>query len=990
MAKKIEKADMRDVMRDKYMIYAKSTIIDRSFPFIDGYKPVQRKVLYDMHELGLDKKQVKSARIVGDTMGKYHPHGDCCRSSTKLYLANGQVLTLEDAYRGQKEVEILAVDIKKKKIVPAKAHSFRIGQYTNKIYKISFTNGSYFECTANHPILMKNYKYKKAEDIKIGDDVFSEPFRVDSGRPFIGQRRIQDIVYGWVRQNGYSLYESTKSYELYKEFIKDKENQDYYNISEEELNTYIKDYYNKELYVTKIEIEEVDQEPMYDFTVDKYENMLIPMIGNDAVSFISIHNSSIYGAICQMADTVEGRNAPEVQAHGCFGRIWSIYTIPPAAMRYTEAKLTKLASECLFDGLNANAVDYVENFDNTLDEPVLLPVKYPNIIVNTSSGVACGIKTYIPSYTLKNACEAVIGLLDGSINTPEDLVDVLDAPDFQTGGIVNMSHEQKMDLVKLGATRGVYITSRYTVDEKKNELVIYEIPYNTNCEKIVTQIGECIKDRKINGLTRVVNGSDKNGLGIVVYYQRGYTAEEIFKYLCAYTDVQTKISFQTKFVHIDKVTGEMNYKEVGIYSLLKDYWIPWRIDVIKRMKQFELDKLEADLHKAKAWDIVGDRIREYVDILLDNNKKEAREIHMQTFNIDEIQEDALISNYIESLTLDGVLRMRDKIKKLEEEVLKLKNFISNEKAIGKQIIEEQKKIIKKYGIERKSSSEEFATLVHLTREEATAVRDEEVWVGITEKCKLKKALTEKDADNFESKLEKDDALWVTYPMNNKDSLLVFTTAGYIYKLPVNALDSSARTQFKDSAWRFISKDPGDMHELLDRKSDIFYISPLGKGKDGFNIVYRRGLLKKIRYDMYTSKRKVYKKAFPEYEDTGFIIDYDEMLLVTNKGRAIIWDVSNLNDIDNPTKGQMVEKFPKLRDEEEIIAVYNLDDIKPYLTEELIERYRKRYWIKAKRGAYDITSILAAYDKKVRESEVSAKQETVEEEINEPVIDNEAE
>lgn len=761
MAKKIDKANMIDVLRDNYMIYAKSTIIDRSFPFIDGYKPVQRKVLYDMHELGLEKKVVKSARVVGDTMGKYHPHGD----------------------------------------------------------------------------------------------------------------------------------------------------------------------------------------------------------------------ASIYGTMCTMAHTTEGRNAPEIEAHGCFGRVWSTYTIPPAAMRYTEAKLTKLASECHFNGLNSNAVDFIENFDNTATEPVLLPVMYPNIIINTTSGVACGIKTYIPSYTLKNACEATIGLLNGFIKDYEGLVDALDAPDFQTGGIINMSREQKLELVQYGVTKGVYITSRYTVDNKKNELTIYEIPYNTNCEKIVKQIEECIKERKIAGLTRVVNGSDKKGLGIVVYYQRGYTAEEIFKYLCAYTDVQTRISFQTKFIHIDKNTGNMSYKEVGIYDLLNEYWIPWRIDVIRRMNQYQLDKIAIDLHKARAWDLVGDRIREYVEILLDNNKAQAKEIHMERFELDEEQENALIANTLDSLTLDGVLRMRDKIKKLEEEVLRIQQFISNEKAIKKQMIEELRMVIKKFAIPRKSSSEEFATLIHLTKEEATAIRDEEVWVGITERCRLKKALTEKDADNFKSKVENGDSLWVTYQMNNKDSLLVFTTAGYVYKLPVNELDSSTRTLFKDSAWRFISKDASDAHEQLDRKSDIFYISPLGKGRDGFNIVYRRGLVKKIRYDVYNSKRKVYKKAFPEYEDNGFIIDYDEMLLVTTLGRATIWDISEMNEIENPSKGNLLDRLPKMKEDEEIASVYNLEDIKGYMTEDMIEHFRKRYWVKARRKPYDLTACLLKYKQDLRlQEEMLARQE----------------
>jgi DNA gyrase subunit A len=920
MAKNIDTADMKDVLRDNYMIYAKSTIIDRSFPFIDGYKPVQRKVLYSMHELGLEKKKAKSARVVGDVMGKYHAHGDCLRANTLVFTTDDGIYTIKEAYENQKDIPIMAVDVKTGKIMSAKARAFRIGQYTDKIYHICLSNGAKLECTNNHPILLHTFRYKKAEDIVVGDVLF------------------------------------TKDYELHNE-----------------------EYSSGLLSVTDVYIEEVNKEPMYDFTVDSYENMLIPMKGTDGViKFISVHNSSIYGAMCQMAETVEGRNAAEIEPTGCFGKIWSTISVPPAAMRYTEAKLSKIASFAHFNGLNDDAVDFVENFDNTLKEPVLLPVMYPNIIVNTSSGLACGIRTYIPCYTLKNACEATIGLLDGSIKTPEALADALDAPDFQTGGIVNMSHEQKMELVTTGVTKGIYLTSRYRFDPKKNEITIYEIPYNTNCEKITTQIEDCIKERRIAGITRVVNGADKDGLGIVVYIQRGYNVEDVFKYLCAYTDVQTRMSFQTKFVHIDPVTKDMMYKEVGIYELLDSYWIPWRIDVIRRMNQHQLDKLESDRHKFQALDIVGDRIREYVEIVLNNTRKDARELHLKTFDIDEIQEDYMLSCSIDSLTLDGVLRARDKINKLTSDINTITKFIHDEVAIKKQIISELKTIVKRFAIPRKSSSEEITTLVHLTKEEATAISDEAVWVGITEKCKLKKAMTEKDADNFASKVEAGDALWVTYPMNNKDSLLVYTTAGCVYKLPVNSLDASARTTIKDSAWRFISKDADDVHQELDRKSEIFYISPLGKGKDGFNIVYREGLVKKIRYDSYTSSRKLYRKSFPEYDNRGFIIDYDEMLLMTTMGRAIVADVSGLLESEKPTKGSTLQRLPKLREGEEVSAVYSLEDLKMFVTSEVLEYYRKKYWVRAKRGAYDITTgikLLTAYLSRVGTEEDSEASDT---------------
>lgn len=1018
MAKKYDKISMLDIMRDNYMIYAKSTIIDRSFPFIDGYKPVQRKILYSMHELGLESHAAKSARVVGDVMGKYHPHGNCLSADTRLFCTSGEYLTIEEAYNKGEDLEILSVDIKNNKIVPAIAKAFRIGQYTDKIYHIELSNGDEIKCTSNHPILMNDMEYKKAESLVIGDRLFSKHYSLLSGRPAIGGELIQNIVYEYYNgkvEKGYIKHHKDENvmnnhssnfvklsrgehallhddYNTGSELI-DINSYDIYSkkckqsLTQEEYEYYKNDYLLKYLYVTKVWIEDVDRVPMYDFTVDNFENMLIPIFGlNDSETFISVHNSAIYEAMCQMGDTTESRNAPEVQATGCFGKSWSTISIPKAAERYTEAKLTKLVSDCHFKGLHKDAVDFVENFDNTLKEPLLLPVVYPNIIVNTSSGVACGIRTYIPSYTLKNACEATIGLLNGKIKTNEALAEALDAPDFQTGGIINMTNEQKMDLVTTGQTKGIYITSRYRFDTKKNEMTIYEIPYNTTVEKITSQIEDCIKERKIQGITRVVNGADKDGLGIVVFIQRGYNVEDVFKYLCAYTDVQTKISFQTKFIHIDPETGNMNYKEVGVYELLDSYWIPWRMEVIRRMNRFELKKLEEDRHKLLALDIVGDRIREYVDIVLENNRKEAREKHLATFDIDEIQEDYMLACSIDSLTIDGVLRARDKIQKLSEEVNRITTFISDEKAIKKQMIDELSMVIKKYSIPRKSSSEDIGTLVHLTKEEATAISDEEVWVGITEKCRLKKAMTEKDADNFESKVESGDALWVTYQMNNKDTLLVYTTAGCIYKLPVNSLDSSARTNFKDSAWRFISKDSEDVHRELEKKSDIFFISPLGKGKDGFNIVYREGLVKKIRYDAYNSQRKVYRKAFPEYDDRGFIVDYDEMLLLTTMGRALVTDVSHLLDSDKPTKSSTLQRLPKLREGEEIVAVYCVDDLRGFVEDEVIEYYRKKYWVRAKRGAYDINASLKlmklALEQKAKEEEETINSDEVVDVINE--------
>lgn len=1168
MAKKYDKVSMLDIMRDNYMIYAKSTIIDRSFPFIDGYKPVQRKILYSMHELGLETHAAKSARVVGDVMGKYHPHGNLA-----IYEAMCQ---MGDTVESRNAPEVQATGCFGKSwstISIPKAHErycilgksmvstnlgvykiedlekFADGEdidlyvkgYSDKNYHVSkffdsgehdvitikLNNGMELTGTYNHPVMVLNNKmefsWKLLPELKVGDKILLS--RYDNDLFGSNNDILEAKMLGCMISDGYitaqnSIGINNTDIEMIKPvkewFDKQVENQANINdigkgcydycIENKELchafiekyqfaskienkiipqcvfngtREYIKNFlsylfegdanvytestsivystYSKELvhqlqvlllqsfgilssisfskgeeyklYISSLDLERfrdkigfvsnIKKEKLIEcinilkskdrIESDSYyinielSNYLQSILPNhwDAkgYSYVNIKNierckndltDEQYKHFYDLVSNYVTIEIKEIVKEKEPQRVYSLkvddeshsFCANGFINHNTEAKLTKLVADCHFKGLHKDAVDFIENFDNTLKEPLLLPVIYPNIIVNTSSGVACGIRTYIPCYTLKNACEATIGLLNGKIKTNEALADALDAPDFQTGGIINMTHEQKMELVTTGATRGIYITSRYKFDPKKNEMTIYEIPYNTTCEKITSQIEECIKERKIQGITRVVNGADKDGLGIVVFIQRGYNVEDVFKYLCAFTDVQTKISFQTKFIHIDPETGSMNYKEVGIYELLDSYWIPWRMEVIRRMNRFELKKLEEDRHKLLALDIVGDRIREYVDIVLENNRKEAREKHLTTFDIDEIQEDYMLSCSIDSLTLDGVLRARDKINKLTEEVNKITIFISDEKSIKKQMIDELNMVIKKYSIPRKSSSEDIGTLVHLTKEEATAISDEEVWVGITEKCRLKKAMTEKDADNFESKVESGDALWVTYQMNNKDNLLVYTTAGCIYKLPVNSLDSSARTNFKDSAWRFISKDSEDVHRELERKSDIFFISPLGKGKDGFNIVYREGLVKKIRYDAYNSKRKIYRKAFPEYDDRGFIVDYDEMLLMTTMGRALVTDVSHLLDSDTPTKSSTLQRLPKLREGEEIVAVYCVDDLKGFISDEVIDYYRKKYWVRAKRGAYDITSSL-----KLMKLALEQRENESESEDNESVVDS---
>ena len=476
----IIETEYSEEMRRSYIDYAMSVIVARALPDIrDGLKPVQRRTLYDMRELGLkhDQPYRKCARIVGDTMGKYHPHGDCLDGQTKVRLVGGAIRTLEKLYDLGTPKWIYAVDESTGDVVPAMADDFRIGQYADKIYHITLSTGVDIQATGNHPFLLASGGWIKAEQIQPG-------MALDAHAHICRQMPEGGIT------------------------------------------------------VQRVEIETLSEpRPMYDFTVDGLHNMLICADG-DCEILITAHNSSIYDSLVVMSQGFK-KGYPLVDGHGNFG---SIEGDGAAAMRYTEARLEKFTEEAFLSDLDKHTVDFVPNFDETEKEPAVLPVRVPNFLINGSEGIAVGMATSTPPHNLSEALDAEIAYLKDPKITVDGLMEHVKGPDFPTGGIVvNRSDLPAIYGSGTGKIRIRGKVEVEAAKGGKKNLVITEIPYTmigSGITKFMQDVAALASSGKAPDITDISNQSSKEGMRIVVECRKGADTDYLKNLLFAKTKLE--------------------------------------------------------------------------------------------------------------------------------------------------------------------------------------------------------------------------------------------------------------------------------------------------------------------------------------------------------------------------------------------------------------------------------------------------------------------
>lgn len=624
---------------------------------------------------------------------------------------------------------------------------------------------------------------------------------------------------------------------------------------------------------------------------------------------------AIYETMVRMATGHEALNCPYVDSKGNFGKFYS-EDLAFAAPRYTEAKLTDICAE-LFEGIDENAVDFIQNFDNTTTEPTLLPVKFPNILVNPSSGIAVGTSTDIPSFALTNVCDATIGIINGTIKDYAGLMKVLGTPEFTTGGHVHADDDALNTLGKTGA--GSFIVSG-TVTTYPDKIEIFEIPYDTKIEKIIKAVEECVKDGSLKEVSNISDEVDINGLKVVIELKRGANSRLVLQKLCALTPLRMKMSFRTRVIIEDKL------EELGLYQLLEK-WIEFRLASITRIYKYRLEKLNKQVHLLEAWEKIKLDIKDVARLIADRNETNARDELMKFYNLDELQADYILDMRIRMFTQDNLAKKLNELDKNRQEVKNITDIVNSDSAKKSIIVNELTEIKNKYGTKKKTGHAPMIEEQENVKEEVV-IDDVKVNVVMTKSGYIKRLVTLRDISNFE--LPDDEQEEKRWFLKNDGYILVFTYSGEVHKILIDSIDASRRG-LQDEVYKLCR---------LQSKDEIMFVDATEDFSEYFNLVFPNGRGTRVNYSRAAGKRNKYVSLYPPCEKGRcWITKADKFFMITARRKAAYADISLLGKIGNRT----AFKVARVNSGDMIYGLQPVENV-PDIKSIDLSRYSKGYTI----------------------------------------------
>lgn len=654
-------------------------------------------------------------------------------------------------------------------------------------------------------------------------------------------------------------------------------------------------------------------------------------------------DSSIYGALVNMTDDYGEMLLPYIHGDGTFGRVWSD-NITPSAMRYTEAALNPIARE-LFDGLHENTINFVPNFDDSETEPNLLPVKFPTILVNSTMGLAVGLSSNIPHYNLREVCDATIAVITGKATKAEDLVEILGLPDFSTAGFIHGSAENILKLIKTG--KGSFTLSGM-VGIGKDKIVIQEIPYNTTIDRIETEIREAVASEKIKEIKDVINSSgfDKKTrvakMEMVIELKTGSDVRKVLAKLNRYTSLRNRISFNTRVIFGDD-NEEGKPIEIGIFDLLCK-WVEWRLGVVQRQYKNKWEKEVVKEHKLKAWGLIDGHIEEVLMILARNSSDKAKELLIKNYGLDSIQVDFLYDKKLSNITQDKLVKALNELSDCSALVSEYYNVANNRKSRERLVRQQLLEIKDKYSSSRRSKAVDEIVEAEEEEKLAEVIPDNDVVVMMTKKGLVKKYSNMMDSFNAERYIDDDDKIKWDISCKNKDMLLVFTTEGYCYKIPVHVLDNSSRTKFKDYIWKIVEqKDDGE----------ILYVTTTRDYSGAFNIIYNNGKGMRVPLNIVSGNRGRYMNVFEPAKGGALVCNYTKFFIITKNNSAALVDITPVTLFNRRSKF----KIARLGNGDRVIGVQPFDKVPG---NDIIDfsMYQKGYTVKIKHPLWETEEMRA--------------------------------
>ncbi|OGY07817.1 MAG: hypothetical protein A2782_01600 [Candidatus Blackburnbacteria bacterium RIFCSPHIGHO2_01_FULL_43_15b] len=948
---KVLPAEITQEMRKNYLDYAMSVIVARALPDVrDGLKPVHRRILYAMHDMGLrpTSAYAKSAKVVGETMGKYHPHGDgpiydaivrlaqnfsmrymlvdgqgnfgCFTKDTKVKLADGRDLSFGELINEHKQgKKNYTYTVNNSGLISiAEIKEPRLTIRDAEVIKITLDNGEVIKCTPNHLFMLKDGSYKEAQSLMKTDSLMPHYQRLSQTTDRLNREGYALIFQNKTTNNTGRL----KFLNICKEVVKKFStlNEEHYNKLRNEIYPYgsapygttgLKNYFSDNPDMVRLEIngnhKVIDienlttREDMYDLTIDNYHNFAL-------AAGVFVHNS------------VDGD--------------------PAAAMRYTEVRPAKISEELLRD-IEKETVEFEPNFDSTLREPKYLPSLLPNLLLMGAEGIAVGMATKIPPHNLSEVVDAAIATIEKGKSAPaqtdtaefvikkidlavaagkagnldqveikapkmefnsditvEDLTAYIKGPDFPTGGLI---YGGKYLPEVYGSGRGRIIVRGVAKIEdtgKKSRIVITELPYQVNKASLVIKIAELARDKKIAGISDLRDESDRRGMSVVIELKKDARPKAVLNNLYKHTDLQT--SFPANFVAlVNGIPKTLNLKQI-----LVEY-VRHRQEVVARRSLFDLTEAKRRAHILEGLKIALDNLDAVIKTIRESRDTETARINLiDRFGLTEIQANAILDMQLRRLSALEREKIEEEYKKVGEIIDFLADLLMHPEKILAVIKTELVELKEKYGDARRTKI--VASPVGEISEE-DLVAQEEVIVTITRTGYIKRlppstyrAQRRGGVGVVGMTTKEEDEISHIFSATTHDSLMFFTNKGRVFGVRVWEIPEGSRQSKGQAIVNLINIDRGEQVEA---------VLTLPKANEAKYMVLttRKGVVKRTALEEFKNLRASGLIAIRLDKDDDLVWarptdGKGHVILVTQKGKCIRFSENDARPLGRPTRG----------------------------------------------------------------------------------------
>ena len=854
-AERIVTVDLQVEMRKAYLDYAMTVIVARALPDVrDGLKPVQRRILWTMHEMGLrsDRPYRKSAAIVGDVMGKYHPHGDapiydalarfaqdftmryppiqgqgnfgCFAGETKVELVNGEhksFVELVDMVRHGVRAEVFTLDAHRNvRIKPLRAP--RLVRRKDTVVKVTLANGHEIVCTPDHRFMMRDGTYHQAGTLKAKDQLM--PF----ARTAIPER---------LHRTGAFPVPAGLS-------------------------------------ASVTSVEPAGTADVYDLTVDVTQNFAL-------AAGIFVHNS--------------------------------IDDDPPAHMRYTEARPSAISAELLAD-IERETVDWYPNYDNRHEQPTVLPSRLPHLLVNGSTGIAVGMASNIPPHNLSEVAAATKRLIDDPELTNDDLCETILGPDFPGGAVIYRFDEQKnietgaierVDAIRRAYANGrgrIMMRARAHIEDGKSgrqSIIVTELPYSVNKASLIEKIAELVQGKRLAGISDLRDESDRDGMRIVIEVKRDDSPQRVLNNLWKATAMQSAFNLNMLAL-VDSQPKTLSLKDV-----LQAH-IDFRKQVITRRTEFDLRKAKDRAHILEGFKIALDHIDEIVKTIRASKSPETALANLrEKFSLSELQARAILELQLRRLTGLERQKIEDEYRETITLIAELESVLANPRKVLFLIKTDLDDLVSKYGDDRRTK-----ILDDLNREltDADLVADEDVVITLSTRNYVKRmplstyraqhrggrgiiGMATRDEDDVEQLVV----------ARSHDKLYVFTDRGRVFALKVYEVPDASRTA-----------KGTPIQNILEAMKSGERVSALVAIRDTKTSAYlvmatRKGFIKKTALGEYANVRRagLISMALRKDDALAWVAtcgDKDRIVLATRKGKAVCFKATDARPMGRQTQG----------------------------------------------------------------------------------------